>query len=239
LVALARAMGENVPTTPPELQTLLATATTAGSDDRIIEVMWDLFHHVDFEGEIYDAVGDGLDGAVGQLGTQRDILDALEMFQTDELKAQGILELEKLLESDDQAIATRAAGYLSTADNSDARRLDLARIGSTSPDLRVQAVARYMIADLAADLAADWQNGMLFAIDHGDAFISSAAAGDFGAQIADDRLAYFYLERALRSPLLEVARNAASSIATLFADDSEVASVYARRAEEIDSLIVT
>jgi hypothetical protein len=236
LVALAHTVDQPVPSTPLELSALLAKATTAGLDDSITEVAWDLFHHVNFEGEIYEATAEGLDGAAGQLGALRDLIDALELFHTEEFNAEGILELAQTVKSSSPTIATRAAAYLSISDAPEARRLELARIGLESLDVRVQAVASYVIADLSTDDAL-WADRMLFAIEHGDAAISSAAAGDFGTQLEDDRLAYFYLEQALRSPVLEVARNAAASIAVLFADDEEVARVYARRAEEIDSLI--
>jgi hypothetical protein len=63
--------------------------------------------------------------------------------------------------------------------------------------------------------------------------IASAAALDFGAEVADDGLAYEFLERALRSPSPDTARAAAEGLADLFANKPDIAGIYTRRAREL------
>lgn len=237
LLTMAGTLQRDVPDSTANLQSLLQLAVSCGLTENIKTVMWDLFHHGDFDNDVADAVGEALVGVSGELALHAEIFDDLVMHATEGMTAEVAGWLEELLDTADRDIATRAAAYLAFDEGiPKERRLALAERSLSSPDTRVVAVARLVIAELADDDAV-WREGLLYAIDHGDAFIASQAALIAGTEVADDVLAYQFLERAMRSPAREIAQQAAQALADLFADQPGVADVYTRKAKELADVL--
>jgi hypothetical protein len=238
LASIAVKLNRDAPDSPADLQSVLERAVNAGLIESVKTVIWDLFHHSDFDGDIAEAIVEALDGVDdGDLALDAQAFAVHVVFSADASDAEAVEWLEELLDADDHDIAARAAADLAWADGIPKdRKLALAQRGLSSSDPRVCAVARLLIAAFAED-DVTWREGLLYAIDHGDAFIASRAALDLGAEVADDGLAYEFLERAMRSPSPDIAQAAAEGLADLFADKPRIANVYMRRAKELADML--